>query len=164
MTKSPSQFDGKPIGAAMHIPRDPRRAGVTMGKDQIERDQQLQNLGRTLERRQLKRDRRATYDPLKAEEAKMLKRKADCMARQFKNGRDFLWLSDYWQMPIDEIHRLVVWIENEHRKLRQAKANKKRNRANRVKLGLPKILNLREHNRQVAESRGIPQVEKAGAR
>ena len=155
--KSPSSYDGKPIGAAMHIPADPRRAGVTMGKDQIERDQQLLNLARTLERKQSKRDRIATHDPLKHEEAKMLKRKADCMARQLKNGRDYQWLASYWQMPVDEIHKLVLYIENEHRKLRQAKANKKRNRANRVKLGLPEKLNHREHNRAVAISRGIPQ-------
>lgn len=160
-TKPPSHYDGKRIGTAMQVTDDLKRVGVTIGPDQVERDERLRNLGRTLERKQFKRDRQATFDPIKAEEKRMLKRKADCMARQLKNGRTYEWLATYWQMPIDEIHRLVLWIENEHRKLRQAKANKKRNRANRVKLGLPERMDVREHNRAVAVARGIPQIGSA---
>ena len=133
--KSPCNFDGKPIGAAMDA-KSPFHAGVTMGPDQVERLEALRrarnralkaeskarhraNVAASTARPQEKQDR-------ERQEHKRRRNRADNILRALRRGTKVKNVADYWRITQDEVLSEVKWLAD-HRNRHRARHRKQSN-------------------------------------
>lgn len=147
-SRSPSEFDGKPIGTPMDA-KSPFHAGVTMGKDQIERMEEV----RKLRNRALKAARKAMHGASVAamseaererswQEYRHRRNRADKMIRAMRNGTTVKAVADYYGLASEEVLSEVKWLsEKRNRRDRDVevmpthpKQTMSKNRRRRIRL------------------------------
>ena len=130
MSKSPSHYDGKPVGTPTDA-KSPFHAGVTMGPDQIERMEQARKLRNRAWKAARKAERKAAAAAVPAEERaqmyteyKRRRNRADNMLRALRKGTKVPAVAGYWSLrerrhvTPDEVLSEVKWLadhRNRHR-------------------------------------------------
>lgn len=127
--KPPSAGDGKPIGTPMDA-KSPFHAGVTMGKDQIERMEEQRRyrnrLWKAAEKERRRAMKAATTDADRAA-YKMRRKRADQMTRALRNGKTVKAIADYYRISADQVLEDVKWLAaNRNRNGRRDGRDRKR--------------------------------------
>lgn len=117
ITKSPSHYDGKPIGTPTSAV-SPQQAGVTTGPDQIELAEaarKARNRATKLAHRvRVKAGRRAKWESFQARddqwwEYKQKRRRAFDMSRSIKRGRSVAWCARVHGISVDQAFQELRW-------------------------------------------------------
>jgi hypothetical protein len=128
ITKSPSQCDGKPVGAPTDA-KTPWQAGVTMGLDQIERDEANRRArNRTVklsERAKLKAQRKVHWESQQAGdkqwwEYKQRRKRAMEMWRSIHNhGRSIAWCAKARNITPEQALQEIQWWDKRRERRRK---------------------------------------------
>lgn len=120
--KSPSRFDGKPIGTPMDA-KSPFHAGVTMGPDQVERMERVRKLRNRALKAAHKSAREAAFAAIPEEERrqsrseyKHRRNRADKMIRAMRNGTPVRSVANYYGLTPDDVLSEVKWLSQQRRR------------------------------------------------
>jgi hypothetical protein len=124
ITRSPSQFDGKPVNTPTDIV-PAWKAGVTFGPDQVERDAEVRRLRNRASKAQSKArhkgnvaaQSREEFLQRKAEHKRRWKR-ADNITRGLRRGTTTRALAAYWGITPDDVLAEAKWLSETRNRVR----------------------------------------------
>jgi hypothetical protein len=133
--KSPSEFDGKPIGTPMDA-RSPFHAGVTVGPDQLERLAERQRLLNKARKVALSDAAKARFAHQTPEESKVSYRahrrrceRAMLWARHLKNKHSIAWIAERYGFDPDTVLKEIKWGQKRRDRNKKRNAARKRQKA-----------------------------------